>query len=537
MPRISQLPSLATPDDADELAIVDASASVTKKITREDFFAGAPAVFTELTTDVLNVGSQTPTADWTTSVAPTTVTNNGNGSYTAVFNGTNLTGAINPGTRIRTTRTVAAPTQCASLNGTTNYFNDTSVAGMTFTDDFVAGAWVKLTSYGAYGNVISRFNGTSGWRLVISDMGQVILQGFNGSSANYRLVQSYQSIPLNKWVHISAQLDMSSFTATTTTCYITINGVDVPASVASSGTNPTALVQAGNLEIGSQNGGSNFFPGKLAQVFVTSAKVTQANVRALMSQGLALGDVATYSIVSAYSLNNTLNDINTTNANNLTAQGSAVATNADSPFGGQAIGTISSTLDYGIVQSASFSTNTTLVIQVPEGCTIPTNSSGVTSMSYSSADAPYGFPGQKEKWVLKTIIKVANNSAATTAGAYYNPLGIRITIPIGKWRITQSSPFQLERSGAGVVDGALLLATTTASATGEIPDSRVASYASIGAAFLLMPLLVKTCDYSTDTAQVLYSNYTTSTTGAVSVGARGDWLNGGHFIEADNSYL
>ena len=37
MPRISQLPSLATADNADEIAIVDVSSSTTKKITRGDF--------------------------------------------------------------------------------------------------------------------------------------------------------------------------------------------------------------------------------------------------------------------------------------------------------------------------------------------------------------------------------------------------------------------------------------------------------------------------------------------------------------------
>ena len=36
MPRISQLPSLTTADNADEIAIVDVSSSTTKKITRGD---------------------------------------------------------------------------------------------------------------------------------------------------------------------------------------------------------------------------------------------------------------------------------------------------------------------------------------------------------------------------------------------------------------------------------------------------------------------------------------------------------------------
>jgi uncharacterized alpha/beta hydrolase family protein len=39
----------------------------------------------------------------------------------------------------------------------------------------------------------------------------------NGGAGNVSYLTSYQSIPLNKWVHIAAQLDMSAFTATTTT--------------------------------------------------------------------------------------------------------------------------------------------------------------------------------------------------------------------------------------------------------------------------------------------------------------------------------
>lgn len=42
MPRISNLTSLSTPSDSDEIAIVDTSASVTKKITRGDLLSGAP---------------------------------------------------------------------------------------------------------------------------------------------------------------------------------------------------------------------------------------------------------------------------------------------------------------------------------------------------------------------------------------------------------------------------------------------------------------------------------------------------------------
>lgn len=408
--------------------------------------------------------TQYETTDWTDlSTAPNTVTANGNRSYSLVFNSTDYTGLIQPGTRVRTTRTVAAPTQCTSLNGTNQYFNKTSPAGMTFTDDFVVSAWVRLTSYAAQAVIVSRYNGTSGWRLNTETTGQVTLAGFNGGSGNYSFVQSYQSIPLNKWVHVTAQLDMSSFTATTTTSYVMIDGVDVPAFVSRAGTNPTALVQAGNLEIGSQNGGTLPFPGKLSQVAIYSAKVTQANVVATISQGLAGTET---SLISAYSFNNSINDLNTTNANNLTANGSAVATNADSPFGGNSFGNISSTLDYGIVQSSTFSTNTTLVVQVPEGCTIPT-SGGVTTVSYSGLKAPYGMPVNSNKWIIQMLQFATRTQGSPVANTWYNIFN-QLYIPIGQWSVGYKCTLYSDRAAAGDVDSQITLSTANNSQSDAI---------------------------------------------------------------------
>lgn len=384
---------------------------------------------------------------WTAlAYTPNSVTYNGNRSYTCTFNGVNLTTAISPGMRFRTTRTVAAPTQCTSLNGTSQYWVKTSPSAMTFTDDFVVSAWMKLSSYNGLNNapIVTRYNGTSGWEFRINQSGQVEIVGRNGGSSNFSLAASYQSIPLNKWVHVAAQLDMSAFTATSTTSYIMIDGVDVPVSVSRSGTNPTALVQAGNLEVGGSNSGAFYFPGKIAQVAIYNAKVTQANIRATISQGLTGSET---SLISAYSFNNSTNDLSA-NANNLTANGSAVATNADSPFGGQADGTISSTLDYAIVQAASFSTNTTLTVQVPEGCTIPT-SGGVSAVSYSSVKVPYGFPAQRGKWRLLYQCNVIGAQASPVNGTTYNLNSAKLNTPVGAWSMIGAASVGGYRTSSG----------------------------------------------------------------------------------------
>ncbi len=335
----------------------------------------------------LTVSGTATSQGWTAlGDVPDTVTANGNRNYDLVFNGVDHTSTLSPGMKLQLTRTVAAPDQCTDLEASSSqYFSKSSPSGMTFTDDFVVSAWVKLESYtGATQVIASRYNGTSGWGFLLLASGQLALYGYNAGAANTSLVQSYASIPLNKWVHVAAQLDMSTFTATTTTSYTMFDGVDVAASVVRSGTNPTALIQAGNLEIGGWNGGLLPFDGKIAQVAIYSAKVTQATIKASMDRGLSGSET---SLISAYSFDNSINDLNA-NANNLTAQGSAVATATDSPF---ANAVAAGLLEYAEVNSVTFSTNTTVNVRVPDVCQIPT-SGGVSAVSYSTQSNPYGLP-------------------------------------------------------------------------------------------------------------------------------------------------
>ncbi len=477
----------------------------------------------------LNIGSvpadYTPLAN-----PPSAVTANGNRSYTLTFAGQDYTNVLSPGKRLMTTRTVAAPTQSTSLNGTNQYYSKTAPAGMTFTDDFVAGAWVKLSSYPTTNpaRIISRHSGSAGWWFGINSSGQVALEG-SPSAGNYSGVLSYQSIPLNKWVYVSAQLDMSAFTATSTTSYIMIDGVDVPAQVLRGGTNPTALVQAGNLEVGSL-AGANFFSGKIAQAFVSSAKITQANIRTLISQGLTSSLISTHSIVSAYSFDNSVNDLNTTNANNLTASGAAVATNADSPFGGQGSGLISSTLDYAIVQTASYAaSNTTVVCQVAEGCTIPT-SGGVSAISYSGDKVPYGFPGALYKWRLEVIHKVDAQVSSPVNGTFYNMNSIKLTTPIGEWNMSYKAVAQAQNT-AGNAEHIIGLSTSTSSQT-EV-DTKFWLYANNNA-FNILPVSLSNYRASLS-AETAYYIVSVSSTSSTTIALRSS--TGSSMIYVDNSYL
>jgi hypothetical protein len=374
---------------------------------------------------------------------PDTVTYNGNRSYDLVFNGNDLTDTVSEGMRLKLARTVTPPTQCTDLeSGSSQYWSKTSPAGTTFTDDFCTGAWVKLESY-TNGAIIARYNGTSGWVMDLVD-GRVRLVGFNGGAGNYSLVETYQSLPLNKWVHVAAQLDMSAFTATTTTSYVMIDGVDVPCTVNRAGTNPTSLTQAGDLQIGASNG-TSFFDGKIAQAWYSNAKIAQSTIQTFISQGMTGSET---SIVSHYDFSGDAND-NNANANNLSANGGVAATTTDSPY---------NATEFGIVTKKAFSTNTTLTVQVPEGYAIPA-SGGVSSVYYSTHKTPYGFPSDKGKWeVVAYFISLYSVTFAGTA--QWTAGGAKFNVPIGAWNVGYSGPVQFHSTVAGARFGHFTLAST-----------------------------------------------------------------------------
>ncbi len=422
-----------------------------------------------LTNPTLNDPIITGSDGWQSlSTTVSSVTANGNRSYSLTVSN-DKTNIINNGTRIRTTRTVAAPTQCADLElSSSQYYSKTSPNKMTFTDDFVCSAWIKVESVPTQINISSRYNGTSGWDFQIDPSGRVALYGFNAGAANFNGVVSYQSVPLGRWVHVVAQLDMSSATLGATNNYVMIDGVDVPAFKNTGGTAPTALIQAGNFEVGSWNGGLLPFDGKLAQVAVFNAKVTQSTIRGYMSQTLAGTET---SLASAYSFNNSVTDLNTTTPNDLTANGGAAATNTDSPFGGQASGSISSTLDYGIVTNITASV---ITLQIPEGCTVPTTG-GISAVAYSTSKAPYGMTTDAGRWAVDMRVFVERAQNSPSAAVYYN-IGNALAVPIGSWMLGFEATFQATRGAAS--DIGLVATLSTANNTRGVEELIAATYAN-----------------------------------------------------------
>lgn len=502
--KISQLPSEPSPSPTDLVPIVKSATLTTEQTPLSAILA------------LIATGSN----GWTAlPYTPNSVTYNGNRSYGLVFNSVDLTGTLSSGMRMKSTRTVGAPTQCTSLNGTTQSYSKSSPTGMTFTTAYTAMAWVKLAAYsGSDQYIMSRFS-TTGWRLRILATGQVAVRGDGASNREFT---SSQSVPLNKMIHIAATLDMAAGTAN-----IYFDGILIPST--STGSTGTSLTQAGNLEIGT-SAGAGFFNGKIVQAAIFSAVLTQATIQSYISQSLAGTES---SLISAYSFNNSINDLNATNANNLTANGSAVATNADSPFGGQAGGGISSTLDYAIIQSVNFSTNTTIVVQVPEGCTIPT-SGGVTSVGYSGSKAPYGMPMQRRKWsVFALILGAARSSqASAVAGTWYNVGSTQLNVPIGEWELSHSSSPIVAATTGSEISATLSTANNTASNPEFIGQSFLASTATFGAS------IYKSRPVSVTTATTYFHNLVQQNGSSVTLfNADSSAFAQPIIIQAENAYL
>lgn len=350
---------------------------------------------------------------------PDSVTYNGNRSYDLVFNSNDLTDTVSNGMRVKLARTVTPPTQCTDLeSGSSQYWSKTSPAGISFTTTFTCSAWVKLESY-ASGGIIARRNAdTEGWSFGVEVDGTIQLIGLR-IAANNKKIQTYQSIPLNKWVHVAACLDMT--VGDTTSQKIWIDGVEVPRAYTLTGT-ATAIVQGTTaLVVGAlKSAGTSPFDGKIAQASVHSACLSDAQIKAMASQTISSSSP---SIVSGFTFNGAATDV-TANANDLTASGGATY-GTDSPM---------NATEYGIITANSFSTNTTLTVQVPEGYSIPT-SGGVSSVFYSTQDVPYGFPRDKGKWRISSILGTTNSSTSNATYGSFISGGWSMVAPTGAWNI------------------------------------------------------------------------------------------------------
>jgi hypothetical protein len=101
--------------------------------------------------------------------------------------------------------------------------------------------------------------------------------------------------------------------------------------------------------------------------------------------------------------------------------------------------TQNSTVRYGIVTAIAFSTNTTVTIYGGTDYDVEdTGTHTISGIHYSNVKAPFGFPMDKDKWMVKVTDTTGRSQASPTQNQWYNLGSISIVVPIGKWDIDYS---------------------------------------------------------------------------------------------------
>jgi len=381
--------------------------------------------------------------------AVSSVTNNGNRSYSVVFAST-VASLLSPGMRLRTTRTVTAPTYMGGLfNGSSHYFVKTTPTSTlsTVANNFTVMAWVELTSY-AICSIAARADAAvnNSLELGINASGQVRVTVINGGAANVRYIDSQQSLPLNKKTHVAA-----SWTGGTVVIYF--DGVSVPVTTAATGgTAPTTAGTGGDFAVGRRGASSTYyFPGYISGLGVFDAVLTASTIKSYSSQVLAGSET---NCIGAWSLNNTGVNQQAAGTNDLTATG-GVSYTVRSPYSTNGAGTNDGIYDYALVMKVS---TTTATVQVPEGCTIPT-SGGVSATAYSTTANPFGWVVDKGRWEVESMFNTLMTQNAITATTWTNISSISFSCPLGCTPGYEGS-VQFNPTAAGNIEYEVTLSTS-----------------------------------------------------------------------------
>ena len=371
-----------------------------------------------LTVDTLTLGTNQASVGWQPLGQTLTYSaNNGNKEF-VVTSTANLTSTLQAGSKVQITRSVTPPTQTMSfVSSSSQYAQNTSPTGITFTSGYTCEAWVYLNSYtGNIQTIISRDQGSAaGFSFEVNSNGQ--LYTFYRNATATKTANTYQSVPLNQWVHVAVAVSVPIFP----TIAFYINGIQAPANPTGTA---TTMVQGGTLQIGARTIVSNtYFNGYISEARLWSVAQTQANIQANMTISLTGSET---NLVGLWQGNGNFND-KTSNANNLTAANSAIATQASNPY---------NSTEYGVVTSVTYvSSISTVKIYTGNSNTIPNQTLG--TVNYSVARVPFGFNSDRGNWTTTILYQINPSITTPVSGTvYWQNFGSgQINVPAGSWRI------------------------------------------------------------------------------------------------------
>jgi len=384
-----------------------------------------------------------------TSVSATYVQNNGNKEFVVNLN-VDVTQILSAGMKFKVARTVTPPTQCSLfVAGSSQYATKASPAGITFTGPFSCESWLYLNSYtGNRAEIVNRLDGaftSGGWQMELLSTAQVNLQYGTGSSFTNFI--TYQSIPLNRWVHIAGVVTSVS----SKTAVIYINGVAVPTT--SSASAATTLTQAAiDLRIGAfaNTPANSYLDGYLSETRVWA----QAQTSGAIQGNMGINCVGTETgLVALFSQNGNFNDL-TSNANNLTATNGAIATQTFAALG---VTPFNATEMFVVTKVGAYSGGVT-PLTVFGGTLFTLPNQTLSTPQYSTEKTPFGFNSDIHVWKVDTLVYAQQQQSSPSSASWYN-LGTQISISTGAWRAGYEAAIAGQRTGTSV-DIQVALSTT-----------------------------------------------------------------------------
>lgn len=449
----------------------------------------------------LSNGNQNTTNGWQVLNYPLSYSaNNGNKEF-VVTTPNDLTGTLNPGTRLKISRSVTPASQCMSFSSN-QYASKSSPSGISFTSAFTCEAWINLTSYGT-GQIVSRTDTTSGWFFSVQANGQLAVGYY--TSGNLTQINSFASIPLNKWTHVAvAVTSVSSKTA-----LIYMNGIPITTFVQTG--NTTTLTQGtAPLEIGGYNGANQNINALLSEVRVWSVAQSQSSIQGNMGISLVGNET---NLAALFPGAGSFND-STSNGNNLTAANGALATQSGNPY---------NAIEYALVTKISYSNpTTTLTLFTGDSGTIPNLT--LNSPYYSSEYAPFGFPTDSTLWHVRTILKTDCTQSSPSANTWYNISGVSgttggaiLSVPTGAWIMRYGGLLYATKPSTTLIQAAV----TLSSANNSESDPNMTSAAQVEGASGQMTVadtVTRTGRLSLSAQALYYLNYRTTTSSTSSVG-------------------
>lgn len=391
----------------------------------------------------LNTGSSNAADGWTAISGVLSVStgyNKGNKEY-EIATSSDLSAVLSPGMRLKLTRGVTPPTQCLDLESSSSqYAAKSSPTGLAQTDDITVEAWIKHESYGGSNQTImSRINGTTdGWTFYVNTSGQLVLAGARAADD---LITSYQSIPLGIWTHVAANIDSSGATGA-----MYINGILIATAFTNNG-NSAFNTPTADFRLGAGTGGTLFYDGEIADARIWSAVRTATQIRDNMNQQLVGNET---NLAGYWKLDGNLND-STSNANNLTGSGGAVATTVDNPM---------NAIEYAIIHKV---TSTTLTVFTGTNYNIPNLT--LSTPYYSTQKTPFGFPSSSKRWRVESLFKTSTSQSNPVSGTWYNVGSKQLVIPTGEWEVGYQMGVVASDTGTAFLLATMALSTGSASAS------------------------------------------------------------------------